>query len=85
MLTWISHTVDLLPLGLSHHGFSGGLLSDSFLQMPVELFGEAVRFNEDVMGGASKAFKTFVESGQVYALVIGLVIGYMFRSLTTYN
>ncbi|CDN15605.1 hypothetical protein RintRC_3279 [Richelia intracellularis] len=39
----------------------------------------------DVMGQMQKSFSNFVESGQVWALLIGVVIGYLFRSLTSYG
>lgn len=35
----------------------------------------------DVMGQMQAAFTNFIESGQVWALGIGLVVGYMFKSL----
>ncbi len=37
----------------------------------------------DVLGQMEKAWNNFIDSGQVWALLIGLVIGYMFRSLTS--
>ncbi|HEY9702643.1 MAG TPA: hypothetical protein V6C58_09365, partial [Allocoleopsis sp.] len=37
----------------------------------------------DILGQIQKAFKTFIDSGQVYALLIGLFIGYYFRSFTS--
>ena len=38
----------------------------------------------DVLGQMKSAFENFIESGQVWALLIGLFVGYMFRSLTAY-
>jgi hypothetical protein len=38
----------------------------------------------DVLGQMQKAWNNFVETGQVWALLIGIFIGYMFRSLTSY-
>lgn len=38
----------------------------------------------DVIAQFQQSFKHFVESGQVWALVIGVVIGYLFRSFTSY-
>ena len=37
----------------------------------------------DILGQIQKAFKTFIDSGQVYALLIGLFLGYYFRSFTS--
>jgi cytochrome c peroxidase len=39
----------------------------------------------DLVAEFQKAFKQFVESGQVWAMLIGLIIGYFFRALTTYG
>jgi hypothetical protein len=38
----------------------------------------------DVLGQMQDAWNNFVETGQVWALLIGVFIGYMFRSLTSY-
>ena len=35
----------------------------------------------DVIGQMQSAFNNFVETGQIWALIIGLVIGFGFRSL----
>ena len=39
----------------------------------------------DLLGNFQKAFNHFIESGQVWALLIGLIIGYMLRGLSTYG
>lgn len=39
----------------------------------------------DLVAEFQKSFKQFVESGQVWAMLIGLIIGYFFRALTTYG
>jgi hypothetical protein len=39
-------------------------------------------FNQDVMGDIGKGWNNFVKSGQLTAMAIGLVVGYMFRSIT---
>lgn len=41
--------------------------------------------DSDLLGDLQKAFNNFIESGQVWALIIGLIIGYMIRGLTTYG
>jgi hypothetical protein len=38
----------------------------------------------DILGQIANAWNNFIETGQVWALLIGLVIGYMFRSFTTF-
>jgi hypothetical protein len=42
----------------------------------------AQQFNQDVMGDLAKGWNNFVKSGQIWALVIGVVVGYLFRSIT---
>jgi len=37
----------------------------------------------DVMGDIQRSFNYFISSGQVWALVIGLVLGYVFRGFTS--
>lgn len=37
----------------------------------------------DVLGQIQDAWNTFIESGQVWALLIGLFIGYLFRTFTS--
>ncbi|MDB9392380.1 MAG: hypothetical protein EWV85_15310 [Microcystis aeruginosa Ma_QC_C_20070703_M131] len=38
----------------------------------------------DIIGNVQKAFSNFVKTGQAWALVIGLIVGYMFRGFTSY-
>lgn len=37
----------------------------------------------NVLGQMQTAFQNFVQSGQVWAMVIGLVIGYVVRGMTS--
>ncbi|MEO1430744.1 MAG: hypothetical protein AAFS12_17035 [Cyanobacteria bacterium J06632_19] len=39
----------------------------------------------DLLGQVQKAWNNFVETGQIWALLIGLVIGYLIRNLTSYG
>ena len=38
----------------------------------------------DVLGDMQKAFDNFIQSGQVWALLIGFFFGFMVKSLTSY-
>ena len=38
----------------------------------------------DVLGDMVNVWNTFISSGQVWALIIGLVLGYLIRGMTTY-
>jgi hypothetical protein len=39
----------------------------------------------NIIGQIQKAFMHFVQSGQAWALLIGLAIGYMIRNLTSFG
>jgi hypothetical protein len=41
------------------------------------------QFNQDVVGDMAKGWNNFIRSGQWASLLIGLVIGYMFRVFTS--
>lgn len=43
------------------------------------------QFDTDVFAGFRATMNNFVKSGQAWALVIGLVLGYLVRGMTTYN
>ena len=59
---------DSVPQDLSFHGATEVLV--------------AQQFNQDVLGDIHDGFSNFIESGQVWALLIGLVLGYMIRGIT---
>ena len=40
------------------------------------------QFDQDVLGDINEGFSNFIESGQVWALLIGLILGYFIRGLT---
>ena len=42
----------------------------------------AQQFDQDVLGDINEGFSKFVESGQVWALLIGLVVGFVVRGIT---
>ncbi len=43
------------------------------------------QFEQDLWGDVSGAFNNFVESGQLWALLIGIVMGYLLRGLTSFG
>lgn len=49
-----------------------------------EIVAQALK-DPDILGDIQTAFNNFVQSGQIWALLIGLVIGYLLRGLTTYG
>ncbi len=42
-------------------------------------------FDQDLIGDTGTMLKGFYESGQLWALLIGLVLGYMLKSFTSYG
>lgn len=44
------------------------------------LFAQAVS-DPDVLGQIQSGFQNFVESGQMWAMIIGIVLGYAIRSI----
>ncbi|MBE9124636.1 hypothetical protein IQ257_03530 [Coleofasciculus sp. LEGE 07092] len=61
-------------------------LADPFSQLSVHWLVLAQTIEDpDVLGQIQGAFKNFVESGQVWAFLIGLVIGYIFRGMSSFG
>jgi hypothetical protein len=42
----------------------------------------AQQFTQDVMGDIGKGWNNFVKTGQIWALIIGVIVGYLLRSIT---
>lgn len=40
--------------------------------------------NTDILANIQQAWSNFVKTGQIWALLIGLAVGYMFRSMTSF-
>ncbi|MEM9905514.1 MAG: hypothetical protein AAF921_10880 [Cyanobacteria bacterium P01_D01_bin.44] len=82
-------TANTLPLE-SPAVIPGVDISESLLGTPVvgqPVVGQPVvgqYFDQDFFGSSGEILNNFVESGQVWALLIGFVIGYLVRGLTTY-
>ena len=65
----LTHGNDLLQV-LHWHDFS----ASTFLAQNVR--------DPDVLGDIQKSFDNFIKSGQVWALAIGVIVGYMLRGIT---
>ena len=46
---------------------------------------DLAQFDTDVFRPTREFFNHFVKSGQIWALLIGIVLGYLLRSLTSYG
>lgn len=56
------------------------------LHLPINWTVLAQQINDpNLLGNVQKSFTHFVQSGQAWALLIGLVLGYIFRNLTSYG
>lgn len=62
------------------------LISEILGDFPIDLtvFAQSVT-DPDVIGQMQKIWNHFVQTGQIWALLIGVVVGYMFRNLTKYG
>ncbi len=66
------------------------LFSDSIFQLIGQLPVNGILIAQhitdpNVLGQIQNAFNHFVQTGQVWAMLIGLCIGYMIRNLTSYG
>ncbi|BAZ53087.1 hypothetical protein NIES4103_57580 [Nostoc sp. NIES-4103] len=62
------------------------LMSQLVWQLPANITPLAQAVSDpDLIGQISKAWGHFVQTGQIWALLIGLVIGYIIRNLTSYG
>lgn len=43
----------------------------------------AQAYKDDLLANVSQSWNNFIQSGQVWALMIGFVVGYLFRGLTS--
>lgn len=45
----------------------------------------AQQFDQDILGDTGTMIKEFYDSGQLWAMIIGLVLGYAFKSFSSYG
>lgn len=60
------------------------LIHDAIGQITPHLAPLAQTYSDDLGSTVQGAWDNFIQSGQVWALLIGFVIGYIFRSITSY-
>jgi hypothetical protein len=63
---------------------TGAQLHTALGQMTPHLTLLAQTYSDDLGSNLQGAWNNFIQSGQVWALLIGLVVGYIFRSITSY-
>jgi hypothetical protein len=79
------HLLQEMPTWLAHITATPDLTHGLLWHTHVDWSLLAQQFNTDPFAGARAAFDNFIASGQVWAFIIGLIIGYLFRSFTTYG
>lgn len=67
-----------------NHAQDAALQLQSMLPINLSVVAQTIK-DPDLMGNVQKTFNHFIQSGQLWALLIGLIIGYMIRGLTTYG
>lgn len=82
MVVSVMHDMANGLLGMTH---AGDLWHSVFWHLSHDSTVLAQQLNEDVFADFRKAVDHFIKSGQVWALLVGVVLGYLFRSLTSYG
>ena len=86
MLDFAQHLVTSIDLSVlnpasinlaSHVNFN---ISDLHAYINMDLI--AQQFKQDVVGDLAKGWDGFVKSGQIWAMMIGAIVGYLLRSIT---
>ena len=72
----IHELITQLPISAHSREVLSPLMGDSFRQAIV--LAQQVS-DPDIMGRITDAWNNFVETGQIWALIIGMVLGYGFR------
>jgi hypothetical protein len=60
-------------------------ISQLLLKLPINwtIVAQTIK-QTDLVGDVQRVFGHFVATGQIWALLTGLIVGYLFRSLTSY-
>ncbi|MDP8964945.1 MAG: hypothetical protein M3O33_13390 [Cyanobacteriota bacterium] len=75
--------VPVLVDSISHWNDAlGGL--NSQLSFDWLVLAQDVSNTPDILSNISDAWNNFVKTGQIWALLIGIVIGYLFRGMTSF-
>jgi hypothetical protein len=68
--------IDFSSLNLAHFHFDWQTLAASTPQPQ--------QFNQDVTKDLAGGWNNFVRTGQIWALLIGVTLGYLFKSITSF-
>ncbi|OUL30686.1 hypothetical protein BV372_21450 [Nostoc sp. T09] len=61
------------------------LLSELFWHLPLNSVLAQYVHDANLMGQMQHSWQHFVKTGQIWALLIGLIIGFIIRNLTSYG
>jgi hypothetical protein len=73
-------SIDIASMNPGHIHLGYLDLDWDFLLAQAQKSGE---FKQDVVADMTKGWNNFVKTGQIWALLIGITLGYLFRSVTS--
>jgi hypothetical protein len=80
-MTQLINIMELTPVASNHTELKTELRHNFFHKsQPQTIIAQQVN-DPDVMGQMGTYLKNFVETGQVWALLVGLVLGFVFRGI----
>ncbi len=80
-MTKLINLIEFTPVGSNHTEFRAEM-RHSFLQQSQPQMIIAQQVNDpDIMGQIATHWKHFVATGQIWALLVGLVLGFVFRGI----
>jgi hypothetical protein len=82
MLISMMHDTTIWFIGLAHWT---DLLPALHWHVPIDLAFMDKPLQVDLAGDVQRAFNNFVKTGQVWAFLIGVILGYLFRTFTSYG
>jgi len=81
----LSTSIDTASIDLSNLDLNLGFVTDwgtDWIELAQTAAPKNTQFNQNVVGDMGSGWNHFVKSGQVWALIIGVTLGYLFRSVT---
>lgn len=83
----VTNTMQGITAWLSSLPLSGNLVSDLLWKLPINWTTVLAQHIDDpnLIGKVQSSFDHFVQSGQVWALLVGVILGYIIRGLTSYG
>ena len=71
---------------VNHFGFMNDILQSCQIDFSTDHWVLATQFKQtDLWGDVQRSFDNFVKTGQAWAFLIGLVLGYLLKAFTTFG